>query len=129
MSAAKHTPGPWVLQDDGSIASADAGMICNPAYAEDFPCLDDEERGPFDDECQANARLIVAAPELLEAAENGLASLETELGLILESHCKLDTELEPIRETLDEDVRDLVEALEAKIAQARAAIARATGAA
>jgi len=36
--------------------------------ADDFPCLDDEgdERTNVDIECKANAKLIAAAPDLLE---------------------------------------------------------------
>lgn len=58
---AKHTPGPWTLEDHpdkpcelfarGAIHLADI-------YMTDFP------------EPQANARLIAAAPELLEVVEN-----------------------------------------------------------
>jgi len=61
--------------------------------------------------------------ELLTAAENGLASMMTELSMILESHCKLDRNYKPRRATLDPGVKRFVETLEEKISQARKAIA------
>jgi hypothetical protein len=75
----------------------------------------------------ANARLISAAPELLAAARDGLAYMESELELTLEGHCLLNPDLTPRRETLDACLKPQIEALERKIALAGAAIAKATG--
>lgn len=55
MSAAKHTPGPWWVDVHKNVMAA-GGMVA-------FPCIS----AGFDQ--AANARLIAAAPELLEAAE------------------------------------------------------------
>ena len=58
----KHTPGPWWLDDDGFIASGDGDTyetIADPHCSD----LDIDER-------EANASLIAAAPELLEALEH-----------------------------------------------------------
>lgn len=70
--ASKHTPGPWHVEDDGSVQHESGMVICVPSYAEDFPCLtededktEDEVRAEVDAECAANARLIAAAPDLL----------------------------------------------------------------
>lgn len=70
----KHAPGPWHLEplqsDQGaSIAICgpdDYGVLATiqPLNADDEPDIHTAVREPYDD---ANARLIAAAPELLEA--------------------------------------------------------------
>ena len=54
-----HTPGPWIVDAPGMVATkatgADGWEICD--IRDDVP------------ECDANADLIAAAPELLEALE------------------------------------------------------------
>lgn len=62
MSAAKHTPGPWRVDAHMNVMYRD-GLVA-------FPCIS----GGFPQE--ANARLIAAAPELLEALI-GLMELES----------------------------------------------------
>ena len=65
MSESKHTPGPWVTEHGSlydAITSAD-GDICTWNH------LVGRSRPPQ----KANARLIAAAPELLEVCEMGLA--------------------------------------------------------
>ena len=77
----KHTPGPWVRDDGGGLkgdvraASGKWIALCwgignakNP-YREEYKAV-----------CDANARLIAAAPELLEALEQTQIFLEM-LGL------------------------------------------------
>lgn len=77
MSTAKHTPGPWTLE---TVTTAVG--ICHkigpfpPRRPDDVTtrsaCLyADYPSGcnPADEELKANARLIAAAPELLEALE------------------------------------------------------------
>lgn len=66
----KHTPGPWILDyDNGStqdILSLKHGGICTVRRA-----------GRHDNATfAANARLIAAAPELLEALEHALDVME-----------------------------------------------------
>ena len=57
----KHTPGPWKLSRDGNdIENADGAGVC-AMYA--------------DETAPANAALIAAAPDLLEALERALAVL------------------------------------------------------
>lgn len=76
----KHTPGPWDIDfDSGEIRAADGQVTIGTIYGVDgyFPCIDEDEDDEgvleFMAECQANARLITAAPELLAALE-GLIS-------------------------------------------------------
>lgn len=51
-----HTPGPWTLDDDYFV-SCESGIICDPHCSHD---IDMSER-------DANAALLAAAPDLLEA--------------------------------------------------------------
>jgi hypothetical protein len=65
-NAAKHTRGPWLYSEDRSPASIYS------AYGSDCIAkvyLTDTNTHKRDDEHAANARLIAAAPELLEACE------------------------------------------------------------
>ena len=104
-----HTPGPWTY--DGTVAFSDRP---------DLPCVVDEYRlvvaqcwddGHTDDECEANARLIAAAPELLEALEDAAEAFR-------------------IVAEVAEDLRmEGLESFREREAAARAAIARARGAA
>lgn len=89
----KHTPGPWtnrgrIPQPGLPHSTVAAKTLIARVYSEAFGDIEQEE---------ANARLMAAAPELLEALENLLRYLETD------------------------DMRDL------DMNKARAAIAKATG--
>lgn len=71
MDKAKHTPGPWEAVDSMTVRtpfSAGGFMVCN------LPC-----HTP-DDERRANACLIAAAPELLEALTMALPYVECSSG-------------------------------------------------
>lgn len=68
--AVKHTPGPWQIEDHGSLYVSTMHPV--PVF-ELVPLVG------LPDEHRANARLIAAAPELLEAAKR----LEAEFGLAL----------------------------------------------
>lgn len=83
MSKAKHTPGPWVISTDKwcnpHIAEIDAPESHHIALAtsvyffgDDMYHLDLEET----ERCQANTRLICAAPDLLGALEKLTAIAE-----------------------------------------------------
>lgn len=65
----KHTPGPWMVR-----ATKGAGWPTQVGYAIDFNA-DQEQVVDFVYE-EADARLIAAAPELLEALEYALPYLE-----------------------------------------------------
>jgi len=68
MSNAQHTPGPWE-RDDGYIVSLHNHEKI--ATVHDWTTEDEDI-----DRAKANARLIAAAPELLEALENRPVLLE-----------------------------------------------------
>lgn len=70
MSEIKHTPGPWAVWADDEVFSVTTKKVVVPDS--------DLARNKYDDdmvcrsESKANARLIAAAPELLEFAEEWL---------------------------------------------------------
>jgi len=72
----KHTPGPWTLFQDQSVrhyAGIEAGKlsIVSIGYPDELNPIDDSGvHGRTDEEALANAYLIAAAPDLLEALEN-----------------------------------------------------------
>ncbi len=59
----KHTPGPWKIKDDFAKTAINTEKkhiaMVNYWKCQDESCISDEEH-------EANARLIAAAPELLE---------------------------------------------------------------
>ena len=70
MSAA-HTPGPWFADEAGIVRRGSAGT---QSYAEAVPIATPWIEGAWQyedctEESKANARLIAAAPELLEACK------------------------------------------------------------
>ena len=69
MSAAKHTPGPWTQDKYGNVKTPSGGMLVTDGVA---------LGGYSTEETRANARLIAAAPELLEAlkdiVDNGIGT-------------------------------------------------------
>lgn len=80
-----HTPGPWAIETDHDDDIEDTVLIHGAAdapglvpvalvyTADAFPCVDDEDRADFESECNANARLIAAAPDLLKELETAIA--------------------------------------------------------
>lgn len=100
----KHAPGPWDGSHPFQEAGKDAGY--RPIFSKnrgggiDLICMV-RARGPDDPEQEANARLIAAAPEMLEALQR-LVEIEDGPGMAVIGWC---------------------DALDA----ARAAIAKATG--
>ena len=76
MKKSKHTPGPWEA-GDGVILCADPDM----AIGSVFPCDRDKSAHgtgfTYGEVTKANARLIAAAPELLEAAQRSAAALRS----------------------------------------------------
>jgi hypothetical protein len=92
VSAGEHTPAPWfaVLYGDGSdtvICKDQAGMHRIAFMAIPGTKFGNERRNSWG-EIRANARLIVASPELLAEAEANLEAWENvlELGLLPERH-------------------------------------------
>ena len=81
MSGGKHTPGPWSyrseLHDDWGVVRAGRFFICqakDPRYMDNEHLAQCREVGR--DPWEANARLISAAPDLLDAIKPLLALLE-----------------------------------------------------
>jgi hypothetical protein len=69
----KHTPGPW------QCFETEAGEArINPVRG-GFLVAKCDTRNPFDEEQRANARLIAAAPELLEALRYYMAQFGQDL--------------------------------------------------
>jgi len=76
----KHTPGPWeIFEDSGEIYSGKFELGGNGSFlATTYGCggeyslLGAEEQ----EECQANARLIAAAPDLLASGKARIEALE-----------------------------------------------------
>ena len=83
---AKHTPGPWTIDKHGIITGGayqctSVGAVCTwqaENRAKAGTAIMDGWTGEMLAEATANARLIAAAPDLLEAATRGLAVLENE---------------------------------------------------
>ena len=70
MSKVKHTPGPW--------ETINLNVYHNyPTRQKVADCFVKKPFGVYDGgECEANARLIAAAPELLEACKSALALIQ-----------------------------------------------------
>ena len=67
MSETKHTPGPWVAENS-SVIGPDNKIICG--------CIRGSiDRKSHEEDC-ATARLIAAAPDLLELATALLSAIE-----------------------------------------------------
>ena len=62
----KHTPGPWEIKRHYDPGYKFISAPKHSGLAQVVWCMEDEDRSP---ECEANAHLIAAAPELLEALE------------------------------------------------------------
>lgn len=75
----KGTPGPWEVEDNGHFYDINAGRgtvgnVCSSASWYD----NDMHRGPV---AIANAQLIAAAPELLEALQNMVEAYQHEASI------------------------------------------------
>ena len=64
----KHTPGPWIQVRDGRSVCAPSFLGVSVAFCGDCTVVSKEGKYSISkDEAQANARLVAAAPDLLEA--------------------------------------------------------------
>jgi len=73
----EHTPGPWEIHPQFDSCYRDISAPNHIALARVVWRFEEEDRSPS---CEANAHLIAAAPELLEALENLLKVHEGEGG-------------------------------------------------
>lgn len=72
----KHTLGPWLQLSDGYIYGQDSKMIALPLHpSHPLPIV--EQFRVSVEEANANARLIAAAPDLLEAIKDAVENCET----------------------------------------------------
>lgn len=82
---ASHTPGPWLIESDYNEDGSDLIVMAEQAYV--IADTRHESCGIVDaDECYANARLISAAPELLEALKGLLRRIDDHFGSPDASH-------------------------------------------
>lgn len=84
---AKHTPGPWFVTGKG-LSRYVEGCV-SPGVVQEVAWCGATE---VPEQMEANARLIGAAPELIEAAKaalNYIENTESELGIKLNSGDKL----------------------------------------
>lgn len=92
MSTSKHTPGPWSVDDFGAgqrvVVKGRAGFSGDYRIA-DAHFSSDLARCARVSEMQANARLIAAAPELLEALEAARQQVVTLGGEVVEVEGKI----------------------------------------
>ncbi len=103
---AQHTPGPWTYSDDG------LGFSVHHIHDDAKGRVVAKTRERFDGD-EANARLIAAAPEMLDALRDILPAAEWEL--------------ESLRDQESDESEKAARILAKNIAKARAAISRATG--
>ena len=105
-----HSPGPWETDTDTAhglrtlVFDADGALTANCAHGMSRDDLD-----AASGECEANARLIASAPDLLAACEDALATIEF-----------MHTEMGPHRCTVDcPDMSKHERTMRAAIAKAR----------
>ena len=68
MSITKHTPGPWASDDSGRVYAIGGGYVpLRTPFREDAFTEGPNRSDHPEETLLANARLIAAAPELLEA--------------------------------------------------------------
>ena len=113
----KHTPGPWHARGQGIYIDGEPGDDYEEIY-EHARAHENMPGGISAAEADANAKLIAAAPDLLEAVRQLLGALDLTLDVYydpnLEDHRREDGELSAIQ------------AVETAQAEARAILARAT---
>jgi hypothetical protein len=76
MTKVTHTPGPWTYQYSPYTSQDGHEIPAFEVHSDSVKVCDtNEDRPPIEQE--ANARLIAAAPDLLEAAEKVVAAWES----------------------------------------------------
>ncbi|MDH4743138.1 hypothetical protein OMP43_03795 [Sphingomonas sp. CBMAI 2297] len=114
----EHTPGPWsTANDDGGNGLLSVTMGHDKAWMHFNPSVSSFGYDPTE-EMRANARLIAAAPELLEALENAE---------VLCTACVARDRTETKRRPHSTGAKEILARSEACLATVRAAIAKARG--
>lgn len=75
MSESKHTPGPWIFDGDLVWAASIDGYVAN-TRTEDMTSGENIAKRDALEQIEANARLIAAAPDLLDALKSIVMSAE-----------------------------------------------------
>jgi hypothetical protein len=75
MTTSRYKPGPWTYQYNPYLSRFDEEIPAFEIYGEEKVCDTNEDRPR--EEQEANAMLIAAAPDLLEAAEQVVANWES----------------------------------------------------
>ena len=79
-----HTPGPWEIKRHFDPGYKNISAQKHTALAQVVWCMEDEDRSP---ECEANAHLIAAAPDLLEALEKVFTVMNDDMPVGLRKVC------------------------------------------
>ena len=124
MSASKHTPGPWRLEADpahfDSLTTVTGGQRMNakphawPAY----PLMAQVGGMAALHEMQSNARLIAAAPELLEVVKVAQARIALERDVFVDCNAYPDGSLLQSDKTMLDGMNELLARMDAAIAKA-----------
>jgi len=80
----KHTPGPWEIKRHYDPGYKFISAPKHSGLAQVVWCMEDEDRSP---ECEANAHLIAAAPDLLFALEKVYADMNDDMPVRLRKVC------------------------------------------
>lgn len=116
-----HTPGPWELDDLGNVCSQ---AVHNIALVFSSSTREGWSGSDFDTQahCEANARLIAAAPDLLAALQSARDCIELDRSALEVTH------MDPLTNEVDADGAAGIAEYDAVLAQIGVAIAKATGA-
>lgn len=124
--SAKHTPGPWRLEADpahfDSLTTVTGGQRMNakphawPAY----PLTVQVGGTATLNEMQATARLIAAAPELLEVAQAARARIALECDVFVDCNAYPDGSLLQADKAILDGMNKLLARMDAAIAKATA---------
>ena len=118
MSEAKHTPGPWEFGPNHSSTGLAGQLVVRPAG--EFPHGEwvADVGSMYDDHREANARLIAAAPDLLEVAQVARARIALERDVFVDCHAYPDGSLHQADKAILDDLNDLLARIDAAIAKA-----------
>ena len=92
MTQTKHTPGPWVSRHNGYYYDIKTKKsVCSFAYT--VSCFDSHDGNLSKKEVEtANANLIAAAPELLEALQDAVIGVKWHADTYPDTHSDADIE-------------------------------------
>ena len=125
-TSSAHTTGPWQVRQN-----AETPLYVAAKARHGFVCVADiwgvEEQSEIDSEARANARLIAAAPDLLDMARSARNAFEERISCLREERQEVLDETDD--EECCEDLDDQIGNYEYLLAKAEAVITKATVAA